>query len=55
MYWYMDIFIMVKYFGGFFCFKKKIKVNFLDCYYCINLLGLLFMYELNFLIVILFF
>lgn len=43
----MDIPTMVKHFGGLSCLKKKIKVNSLDCHYCINLPGPSFMYESN--------
>lgn len=44
---YMDIPTMVKHFGGLSRFKTKIKVNSLDCHYCINLPGPSFMYESN--------
>lgn len=44
----MDIPTMVKHFGGLYRLKiKKIKVNSLDCHYCINLPGPSFMYESN--------
>lgn len=43
----MDIPTIVKHFGVLAHFKKNIKVNSLDCHYCINLPGPSFMYESN--------